>query len=288
MSKLTSPVFVSEILAAHGIRLKKKWGQNFLVDENILTKILDAAQIGPADTILEVGPGIGTLTQALASKAGRVITMEIDGRLIPVLRDTLGEYKNVEIIHADAMDINFDELLKDSSSVKLVANLPFNVATPLLYRWLKLYRSHFDLLVCMVQKEVAERITASPGCKDYGVLSVICQYTSKVESMFNVPSTVFFPRPKVASKVVRLCPKPKESDVNIEEWFFRVAESVFTMRRKTLLNTLHETFPFSKEQLVIIGRKTGIDLTRRGETLSIEEFAYLARIIYNKHVELKL
>ncbi|WP_050780825.1 16S rRNA (adenine(1518)-N(6)/adenine(1519)-N(6))-dimethyltransferase RsmA [Dethiobacter alkaliphilus] len=282
MSKLSSPGHVSRLLEQHGVKLKKKWGQNFLVDENILKKIISAADVQKSDRILEIGPGIGSLTQKLAENASRVLTVEIDTRLIPVLRETLAEYDNVEIIHGDAMDFDPAPVCEEGP-VKLVANLPYNVATPLLYRWLKDSRNCFSRLVCMVQKEVAERIVAKPGSKAYGTLSVICNYAARCEIAFDVPRTVFFPRPDVSSAVVQLIPYhvPAE-DVADDAFFFKVVEAVFAQRRKTLLNTLNAAFPLTKEQLTAVCSAVEIDLSRRGETLTLQEFAKLSRVLYNK------
>jgi 16S rRNA (adenine1518-N6/adenine1519-N6)-dimethyltransferase len=282
MGKLTSPGYVSRLLSKHNIRLKKKWGQNFLVDENILAKIVSAAEIEAADTVLEVGPGIGALTAQLAARAKKVIAVEIDGRLIEVLKETLAEYVNVEVIHSDAMDIDYKQLLSGGDKLKLVANLPYNVATPLLYRWLKQYRDIFSLLVCMVQKEVAERIVAPPGGGNYGTLSALCSYAAQPELIFTVPGTVFFPRPEVSSAVVRLRPLQTGLTPEHENTFFQVVEAVFSQRRKTILNTLHSSFGLSKEELTTVGKAAGIEMSRRGETLNVAEFAKLAHLIYNK------
>ena len=282
MSKLSSPGNVSQLLERHGIRLKKKWGQNFLVDENILNKIIKAADVNANDRVLEIGPGIGALTQKLAEAAQQVSAVEIDGRLIPVLNETLSEYDNVDVIHGDAMAFDLAPFF-EQGPVKLVANLPYNVATPLLYRWLKDSRHCFSRIVCMIQKEVAERIVAGPGSKTYGTLSVICSYATTCEIAFDVPKTVFFPRPEVSSAVVRMIPHLRpEVDVGDDVFFFSVVEAVFAQRRKTLLNTLHAAFPLTKEQLVAVGNAAGLDLSRRGETLTLPEFAILSRLLYNK------
>ncbi len=282
MEKLTSPVTVSRLLARHQIRLKKKWGQNFLVDENIVNKIVETAGIDEGDTVLEIGPGIGALTAALAQRAKKVLAVEIDGRLIGVLKDTLAEYVNVEVINADALDLEYRELLAGSSPVRLVANLPYNAATPLLYRWLKDKEPLFCALVCMVQKEVAQRITAAPGGRDYGGLSVVCQYAARVRLHFTVPRTVFFPRPEVTSAVVSLVPHPQRRlEPALETLFFKIVEAAFSQRRKTLKNTLENAFPNLKGGLVRAAQAAGIDLSRRGEALAAAEFANLARVIYN-------
>jgi len=282
MVKLSTPTDVAKLLAQHGIRLKKKWGQNFLVDENILRKIVYTANLEQTDTVLEIGPGIGALTQKLAEKVKAVTAVEIDARLLSVLKATLANYDNVELVHQDAMDFDWRAHCAQQP-VKLVANLPYNVATPLFYRWLKEYRDCFSLFVCMVQKEVAQRIVAPPGGKEYGSLAVLCQYAGRCEIAFNVPRTVFFPRPDVSSAVVRITPLTNPSyDVGDERFFFRLVDAVFAQRRKTLFNTLHAALPFSKEELAEAGAATGIDMSRRGETLSLEEFAKISRLLYTR------
>lgn len=280
MSKLTNPSHVSQLLTRYQVRLRKKWGQNFLVDENILAKIVRAAGLGKEDLVLEVGPGIGALTEKLACSAGKVVALEVDERLLPILKETLAGCGNVEIIHADALRFDYDTVLPQAPA-KLVANLPYNIATPLLYRWLKTERHRFDLLVCMLQKEVAERLCASPGGKDYGVLSVVAQYAAETELLFPVPGTVFFPRPEVSSAVVRLRPRRRPPlDAVREAFFFRVVEAVFATRRKTLFNTLHSAFPVTKEELAENGRALGLDLNRRGETLSVAQLTELSAALF--------
>ncbi|MHB1256554.1 MAG: 16S rRNA (adenine(1518)-N(6)/adenine(1519)-N(6))-dimethyltransferase RsmA [Dethiobacteraceae bacterium] len=282
MVKLSTPTDVAKLLAQHGIRLKKKWGQNFLVDENILQKIVHTANLEQTDMVLEIGPGIGALTQKLAEKVKAVTAVEIDARLLSVLQSTLANHDNVELVHQDAMDFDWRAHCAQQP-VKLVANLPYNVATPLFYRWLKEYRDCFSLFVCMVQKEVAQRIVAPPGGKEYGSLAVLCQYAGRCEIAFNVPRTVFFPRPDVSSAVVRITPLINPSyDVGDERFFFRLVDAVFAQRRKTLFNTLHAALPFTKEELAEAGAATGIDMSRRGETLSLEEFAKISRLLYTR------
>ncbi|MCR3921498.1 MAG: 16S rRNA (adenine(1518)-N(6)/adenine(1519)-N(6))-dimethyltransferase RsmA [Firmicutes bacterium] len=283
MSKLSNPAYVSKLLQRHGIRLKKKWGQNFLVDENILTKIVTTAQLQPDDLVLEIGPGIGALTEKLAAKAKHVITLEIDERLLPVLKETLAEYSNVEMIHQDAMKADYQRLCA-AGPLKIVANLPYNVATPLFYHWLKEQRMCISHIVCMIQKEVAQRIVAPPGGKDYGTLSVICQYAATPSLAFDVPRTVFFPRPDVSSAVVELVPRQDTLLTAAQEVvFFKVVEAVFSQRRKTALNTLTSAFELSKKAIADIGILARLDLSRRGETLSVNEFATLARLFYNRN-----
>ncbi|HAA37882.1 MAG TPA: 16S rRNA (adenine(1518)-N(6)/adenine(1519)-N(6))-dimethyltransferase [Firmicutes bacterium] len=282
MSNLSKPAYVSALLARYGIRLKKRWGQNFLVDENILQKIVATAELQPHDLVLEVGPGIGALTEKLAQAAAHVTSLEIDERLLPVLKETLAANVNIDIIHQDALKVDYRQLCA-AGPVKIVANLPYNAATPLLYLWLKEYRSCIKLLVCMVQKEVAQRLAAVPGGKDYGTLSVICQYAAEVELAFEVPRTVFFPRPEVASAVVKI--KPKRQTLlspPVETYFYQIVEAVFAQRRKTILNTLHAAFGRDKAQIAAWGEEAELDLSRRGETLTVEEFARLAEMFYNK------
>ncbi|NLM51280.1 MAG: 16S rRNA (adenine(1518)-N(6)/adenine(1519)-N(6))-dimethyltransferase RsmA [Firmicutes bacterium] len=282
MEKLSNPTYVTKLLAQHGIRLQKKWGQNFLIDENILRKIVETAELREQDHVLEVGAGIGTLTQKLAAKAGRVTTLEIDERLRPILQKTLAPYENVTVRFEDAVRADYSDLCREGP-LKLVANLPYNAATPLLYRWLKEEYACFTSLVCMVQKEVAQRIVAEPGNKNYGTLSVICQYAARVEIVFTVPRTVFLPRPEVESAVVKFSlVKQRELTGHQEQLFFQLVEGAFAKRRKTLLNALSAALNLSKDELMSLGEKAGLDLNRRGETLTVKEFASLARLLYNK------
>jgi len=279
VSKLTNPSHVSQLLERYQVRLQKKWGQNFLVDENILEKVVRAAGLEKEDLVLEVGPGIGALTEKLASSAGKVVALEVDVRLLPILRETLSGHSNVEIIAADAMRVDYGAVLPQAPA-KLVANLPYNIATPLLYRWLKAERHRFTVLVCMLQKEVAERLCALPGGKDYGVLSVVAQYAAETELLFTVPGSVFFPRPDVSSAVVRLRPRRQPLlDSGCEAFFFRVVEAVFAKRRKTLFNTLRSEFPVTREELAASGRALGLDLNRRGETLSVSQLVELSEAL---------
>jgi 16S rRNA (adenine1518-N6/adenine1519-N6)-dimethyltransferase len=276
MSKLTNPSYVSQLLEHYQVRLQKKWGQNFLVDENILEKVVRAAGLGTEDLVLEVGPGIGALTEKLASSAGKVVALEVDGRLLPILKETLAGHTNVKVIHADALRADYGAVLPQAP-IKLVANLPYNIATPLLYRWLKTERHRFAVLVCMLQKEVAERLCAPPGGKDYGVLSVVAQYAAETELLFTVSGNVFFPRPDVSSAVVRLRPRRSPALAGEREgFFFRVVEAVFAKRRKTLFNTLHSAFPVTREELAACGETLGLDLNRRGETLSAGQLVELS------------
>jgi 16S rRNA (adenine1518-N6/adenine1519-N6)-dimethyltransferase len=263
------------ILKRFGIRMSKKLGQNFLIDERVVRNIVDAANIMPDDAVLEIGPGIGTLTQGLAEAGGKVTAVEIDRRLIEVLGKTLEGYDNVKIVHGDILRIDVAEEIM-APRYKVVANLPYYITTPIIMGLLEA-RMPIDVLVTMVQKEVAARMVAVPGTKDYGSLSVAVQYYTKPEIMFLVPPASFIPPPAVDSAVIRCTVREKPPVEVNERVFFRVVKAAFAQRRKTLSNTL-KTTGVPAETLRIILEKAGIDGTRRGETLSIEEFAAIANV----------
>jgi len=261
------------ILKRFGIRMSKKLGQNFLIDENVVNNIVDAAGIKPGDAVLEIGPGIGTLTQGLAEAGAHVTAVEIDRRLIEVLSKTLEGYENVRVVHGDILRIDISETV-GAPQYKVVANLPYYITTPIIMGLLEA-RMPIEVLVTMVQKEVAQRMVASPGTKDYGSLSVAVQYYTKAEIMFIVKPDSFIPPPAVESAVIR-CTILDKPPVDVDEKiFFRVVKAAFAQRRKTLLNTL-KTSGVPVETLKVILAKAGIDGTRRGETLSIQEFAALS------------
>ncbi len=263
------------ILKRFGIRMSKKLGQNFLIDEHVVKSIVDAADIKPGDAVLEVGPGIGTLTQGLAEAGANVTAVEIDRRLLEVLSKTLEGYENVRIVHGDILRINVAETV-GAPRYKVVANLPYYITTPIIMGLLEA-RMPIDVLVTMVQKEVAQRMVASPGTKDYGALSVAVQYYTKAEIMFVVKPNSFIPAPSVDSAVIR-CTVRDTPPVQVDEkTFFKVVKAAFAQRRKTLLNTLKIT-GVPVETLKIILEKAGIDGTRRGETLSLDEFAALSNV----------
>lgn len=283
MKGLCSPAKVTEILKRHQFRTNKKFGQNFLVDANIIDKIVMAADISDDDLVVEIGPGIGVLTAALAKKARQVIAVEIDNKLIPILKETLAAYDNIEIVLADAMEVNFDRLIYNKtneglgSSYKLVANLPYYITTPLIMHLLN-NKFNIDSMVIMVQKEVALRMVANPNNKDYGALTVAVQYYTEPQILFKVPRTVFYPQPEVDSAVVRLkrrkTPAVKVAD---EKLFFQIVRAAFGQRRKTLLNALTGSkIELTKEEWLAILNKANIDPKRRGETLTLEEFALIA------------
>ncbi|MEB3102400.1 16S rRNA (adenine(1518)-N(6)/adenine(1519)-N(6))-dimethyltransferase RsmA [Ferviditalea candida] len=277
-----SPKRTKELLQKYGLTLKKSLGQNFLVDRNILLKIVNAAGLDSAKGALEIGPGIGALTQQLAETAGKVAAVEIDQRLIPVLEDVLRPYPNVKIIHGDVLKVNLRAVLADYFSglqgISVVANLPYYVTTPIVMRLLE-ERLPFENIVIMIQKEVAERMAAKPGSKDYGSLSVAVQYFSEPELVAQVPRTVFIPQPNVDSTVIRLKLRNEPPiEIEDEDFFFRVVQACFAQRRKTLLNNLLSAFvgKADKQLLLTALDQCGIDPVRRGETLQMHEFAALS------------
>lgn len=277
---VSHPAQAAAILRKYGIAPKKSLGQNFLVDANVLRNIVRAAELDKEKGVLEIGPGIGALTQHLAEAAGRVVAVEIDRRLLPVLEETLAPYGNVAVIHGDilAMDLPrlFAERFSGLKAASVVANLPYYVTTPILMSLLETDLP-LEFIVVMVQKEVAERLAAPPGSKAYGSLSIAVQYRCEAEVAAVVPPTVFIPRPDVDSAVIRLRkldrPRVKTED---ESFMFDVVRAAFARRRKTLLNNLQARFGKDrKEALLAALAETGIDPGRRGETLSIAEFAAL-------------
>lgn len=280
---IATPLRTKEILEKYGLSAKKSLGQNFIVDTNILSKIVNAGEINKNTTVIEVGPGIGALTEQLAKKAGNVIAFEIDDRLLPVLEDTLSPYDNIEIIHSDILKVDMKAFeksyLADSKEVVLVANLPYYITTPIIMRFLE-SGLVLDHMVMMMQKEVASRISASPSTKAYGSLSVAVQYYMDAEVVFTVPKTVFVPQPNVESAIIKLSEKKEKNvQVNDEPLFFRLVRSSFVQRRKTLWNNL--LVAFDKEENTKAKLEKGLELAdvdpkRRGETLTIEEFASLA------------
>lgn len=262
------------IIKTFGLRMSKKLGQNFLIDEQMVDGIVDAAAIQPSDTVLEIGPGIGTLTQGLAERGCNVVAVELDARLINVLEKTLAGYDNIRVVHGDILKIDISrEILAEK--YKVVANLPYYITTPIIMGLLE-QRLPIERLVTMVQKEVAERMVAKPGGKDYGALSVAVQYYTQPEIMFIVPPGSFIPAPAVESAVIR-CIVRNEPPVEIldERKFFRVVKAAFAQRRKTLTNNL-KAAGLQADEVQSILATAAIDGTRRGETLSLDEFAAIA------------
>lgn len=269
-----------ELVKKYNFKFSKSLGQNFLVDDSVLDDIVNGAEVNNEDFIIEIGPGVGTLTAQLLMKAKKVTSIDLDNDLIPILEQELGEHKNFSLIHKDALKVDFNELIGDEKSVKLVANLPYYVTTPIIVKLLK-GGYNFKSLTIMIQKEVAERINAEPNCKEYGALSVLVQYYCNTDIIRKVPPTCFIPRPKVESIVIRLDrldePRVKTKDINI---MFEIVRAGFNMRRKTLWNAA-KTLKVDKEKLEEAFKKSGIDPKRRAETLTLEEFAALSDCIYD-------
>lgn len=261
------------IIKTFGLHMSKKLGQNFLIDELVVDGIVEAAAIQPGDTVLEIGPGIGTLTQGLAEAGGQVVAVELDRHLIQVLSKTLEGYQNVKIVHGDILKLDISREIP-AERYKVVANLPYYITTPIIMRFLE-ERLPAELLVTMVQKEVAQRMVAKPGGKDYGALSVAVQYYTEPEIMFIVPPASFIPAPAVESAVIR-CTIRQEPPVNVDEkMFFRIVKAAFAQRRKTLANGL-KAAGIAPDRITAVFEAVGIDPKRRGETLSLEEFARIS------------
>jgi len=284
LKEVASPAVVRDLLKRNKLSCRKSLGQNFLVDSNIIDKIIEAADLSAGDLAVEIGPGLGALTTRIAREAGKVLAVEVDRGLLPVLAEVVEGAGDVEIIHGNALEIDFDKLVHEktggrfgrgSGQYKLLANLPYYITSPLLIHILQ-ERYNLCRMVVMVQSEVAARLAAAPGTKDYGVLSVAVQYFTEVKVLFRVPRTVFFPSPAVDSAVVRLLPRPPRDPVQDEKTFFKVVRAAFGKRRKTLLNSLADSgFGIEKEVWRAVLESAAIDPGRRGETLSLAEFARL-------------
>nr|WP_330394146.1 16S rRNA (adenine(1518)-N(6)/adenine(1519)-N(6))-dimethyltransferase RsmA [Lachnoclostridium sp. An181] len=286
---LGNPKNTIEILQKYQFSFQKKYGQNFLIDTHVLEKIISSAQITEEDVVLEIGPGIGTMTQYLACAAKKVIAVEIDRSLIPILEDTLGEYKNVRIINEDVLKLDLAKLALEENEgrpIKVVANLPYYITTPII---MGLFEKHVPLesITVMIQKEVADRMQVGPGTKDYGALSLAVQYYAIPYIVANVPPNCFMPRPAVSSAVIRLT-KRKEPAVLVEDesLMFRLIRASFNQRRKTLVNGLKNSaeLDFSKEEIQNAVETLGKGVNVRGEMLSLEEFATLANYL-KRHKE---
>ena len=269
-----------ELVKKYNFKFSKSLGQNFLIDDSVLEDIVNGAEVNGEDFIIEIGPGVGTLTAQLLMKAKKVTSIELDNDLIPILTEELGEHENFNLIHNDALKVDFNEVIGDEKSVKLVANLPYYVTTPIIVKLLK-DGYNFKSLTIMIQKEVAERINAEPNCKEYGSLSVLVQYYCDTKIVRRVAPSSFIPRPKVESIVIRLDrlsePRVKAKD---EKLMFELVRAGFNMRRKTLWNAA-KAFNLSKEDLEKAFENSGVDQKRRAETLSLQEFANLADCIYD-------
>lgn len=273
-------VKTQELVKKYNFKFSKSLGQNFLIDDSVLEDIVNGAEVNGEDFVIEIGPGVGTLTAQLLMKAKKVTSIELDNDLIPILQQELGEHENFSLIHKDALKVDFNEVIGDEQSVKLVANLPYYVTTPIIVKLLK-DGYNFKSLTIMIQKEVAERIDAEPDCKEYGSLSVLVQYYCDTKIVRKVAPSSFIPRPKVESIVIRLDrlaePRVKTKD---EKLMFELVRAGFNMRRKTLWNAA-KSFKLSKEDLEKAFENSGVDPKRRAETLSLQEFANLADCIYN-------
>ena len=284
MEKLSNPQVTIQTIKKYEFAFQKKFGQNFLIDDHVITKIINAAEITKNDLVLEIGPGIGTMTQYLAESAGKVIAVEIDKNLIPILGETLAEYDNVTIINEDILKLDINRLVEeenDGKPIKVVANLPYYITTPII---MGLFESHVPLqsITVMVQKEVADRMQVGPGSKDYGALSLAVQYYAKPYIVANVPPNCFIPRPGVGSAVIRLT-RYEEPPVMVkdESLMFKLIRASFNQRRKTLQNGIANSpeLPYSKAQVEKALEKMGLAANVRGESLTLAEFAKLSDTI---------
>ena len=287
---LGNPQNTIEVLQKYNFVFQKKFGQNFLIDTHVLDKIIAAAEITKDDFVLEIGPGIGTMTQYLCENARQVIAVEIDTNLIPILKDTLSAYDNVRIINDDILKVDINELAREYNNgrpIKVVANLPYYITTPII---MGLFESHVPIesITVMVQKEVADRMQAGPGTKDYGALSLAVQYYSKPQIVVNVPPSCFMPQPKVGSTVISLR-RHQQPVVQVEDekLMFKVIRASFNQRRKTLANGLNNYggINLTKEQIQQSIEELGVPVNIRGEALSLEQFACLSNIIGKKLVK---
>lgn len=287
MASLGNVKNTTEILQKYHFNFQKKFGQNFLIDGNILDKIIESAQITKEDCVLEIGPGIGTMTQYLAEEAGEVVAVEIDKNLIPILQDTLSAYDNVTIINEDILKVDIHRIVQERNGgkpIKVVANLPYYITTPII---MALFESHVPLksVTIMVQKEVADRMQVGPGTKDYGALSLAVQYYAKPEIVARVPASCFMPRPNVDSTVIRLTRYEKPPvDVENEAYLFAVIRASFNQRRKTLANGLTNAgnLGVNRQMVEKALAEMGLSPTIRGEALTLEQFAELSNCLSRK------
>ena len=284
---LGNPKYTIEVLQKYGFVFQKRFGQNFLIDTHVLERIIEASEITKDDFVLEIGPGIGTMTQYLACAARKVVAVEIDKALIPILEDTLSDYDNARVINNDVLKVDIAKLAEEENGgkpIKVVANLPYYITTPII---MGLFENHVPIksITVMVQKEVADRMQVGPGTKDYGALSLAVQYYAKPYIVANVPPNCFMPRPKVGSAVIRL-ERYEESPVKVkdEKLMFRIIRASFNQRRKTLQNGIANSgeLSFAKEQIAKALESLGISANIRGESLSLAEFAALSDILTDK------
>ena len=283
-NKLVNPQKTIETIQKYQFAFQKRFGQNFLIDSHVLDKIVNAAGITQDDCVLEIGPGIGTMTQYLAEHAGRVVAVEIDTNLLPIQAETLKDYSNVTVINEDILKVDMNQLVKEYNQgrpIKVVANLPYYITTPII---MGLFESNVPIenITVMVQKEVADRMQVGPGSKDYGALSLAVQYYAEPEIVANVPPNCFIPRPNVGSAVIRLT-RHKEMPVEVKDpaLMFKIIRASFNQRRKTLQNGLGNApeLPYTKEQIAAAIAEMGLTPTIRGEALSLAQFAQLSDIL---------
>ena len=276
-----NPKYTIEVLQKYGFVFQKRFGQNFLIDTHVLERIIEASEITKDDFVLEIGPGIGTMTQYLAEAAREVTAVEIDDALIPILKDTLKEWDNVTVLHGDILKTDIRKIADEKNQgrpIKVVANLPYYITTPII---MGLFESHVpvDSITVMVQKEVADRMQTGPGSKDYGALSLAVQYYAEPKIVANVPPNCFMPRPKVGSAVIRLTRHQNPPVTTLDEkLMFRLIRASFNQRRKTLSNSLKNSqeLPYSKEEIEAAITECGLPLNIRGEALTLEQFARLS------------
>ena len=284
MEKLSNPQRTIEVIKKYEFCFQKKFGQNFLIDGHVLDKIIAGAGVTKDDMVLEIGPGIGTMTQYLAEAAGKVVAVEIDRNLLPILQETLADYDNVKVIHADVLSLDLEKLVQEENGgrpIKVVANLPYYITTPII---MALFEQHVPLatVTVMVQKEVAARMKSGPGSKDYGALSLAVQYYAEPYIVANVPCNCFMPRPNVDSAVIRLT-RYEEPPVQVkdEKMLFKIIRASFNQRRKTLQNGLNNSseLNFTKDQIAAAIAEAGFSPSVRGEALTLEQFAKLTDIL---------
>ena len=284
MEKLSNPQRTIEVIKKYEFCFQKKFGQNFLIDGHVLDKIIAGAGVTKDDMVLEIGPGIGTMTQYLAEAAGKVVAEEIDRNLLPILQETLADYDNVKVIHADVLSLDLEKLVQEENGgrpIKVVANLPYYITTPII---MALFEQHVPLanVTVMVQKEVAARMKSGPGSKDYGALSLAVQYYAEPYIVANVPCNCFMPRPNVDSAVIRLT-RYEEPPVQVkdEKMLFKIIRASFNQRRKTLQNGLNNSseLNFTKDQIAAAIAEAGFSPSVRGEALTLEQFAKLTDIL---------
>ncbi|CQR47491.1 Ribosomal RNA small subunit methyltransferase A [Paraliobacillus sp. PM-2] len=285
---IATPTKTKEILNKYGFSFKKSLGQNFIIDVNILKNIIEAAGVSKDTAVIEIGPGIGALTEQLARHSKQVIAFEIDQRLTPILEDTLKDYANLSIVYQDVLKADVEQIVRtyfsNQHDIKVVANLPYYVTTPILMKLL-MERLPISSITVMIQKEVADRMAAKPNTKSYGSLSIAVQYFTEATVALYVPKTVFMPQPNVDSAVLHLSQRETPLvEVADEAFFFDLVQAAFAQRRKTLRNNLSRYFAenFTKAEIEVRLKRAGIDGTRRGESLSIQEFADLANVFYKR------